>query len=224
MIIGWILLYKEYFIPSLFAIIDRFSCTEDVAGGIILAIGILLPDLILEIVSVFVSSKDHGFGKLVGSINFNLLIYLGIAGTLHQLLHIILENELYFLFDAYFSGLTGKNLQLSGYTVARDVTFHVIPLILLFMFFSDQQLPIYENIILVIIYGVYCLTMKFHGRMKNALAKKCTKTRKIENIPMNDNSGSIYPNLDCVIPGSPEQQEVNYTYIYEQPFNLPRLY
>ena len=84
MIIGWILLYKEYFIPSLFAVIDRFSCTEDVAGGIILAIGILLPDLILEIVSVFVSSKDHGFGKLVGSINFNLLIYLGIAGTLHQ--------------------------------------------------------------------------------------------------------------------------------------------
>ena len=213
MIIGWILLYKEYFIPSLFAVIDRFSCTEDVAGGIVLAIGILLPDLILEIVSVFVSSKDHGFGKLVGSINFNLLIYLGIAGTLHQSLHVILKNELYFLFDAYFSGLTGKNLQLSGCTIARDVTFHVIPLILLFMFFSDQQLSIYENIILVIIYGVYCLTMKFHGRMKNALAKKCTKTRKIENIPMNDNSGSIYPNLDCAIPGSPEQQEVNYIYM-----------
>ena len=97
MIIGWILLYKEYFIPSLFAVIDRFSCMEDVAGGIILAIGILLPDLILEIVSVFVSSKDHGFGKLVGSINFNLLIYLGIAG----MLHIILKNELHFLFDEY---------------------------------------------------------------------------------------------------------------------------
>ena len=131
------------------------------------------------------------------------------------MLHIILENELYFLFDAYFSGLTGKNLQLSGCTIARDVTFHVIPLILLFMFFSDQQLPIYENIILVIIYGVYCLTMKFHGRMKNALAKKCTKTRKIDNIPMNDNSGSIYPNLDCAIPGSPEQQEVNHIYKLE---------
>ena len=205
MIIGWILLYKEYFIPSLFAVIDRFSCTEDVAGGIILAIGILLPDLILEIVSVFVSSKDHGFGKLVGSINFNLLIYLGIAG----MLHIILKNELYFLFDAYFSGLTGKNLQLSGCTIARDVTFHVIPLILLFMFFSDQQLPIYENIILIIIYGVYCLTMKFHGRMKNAMAKKCSKTRKIDNVPMDDNSG-IYPKLDDVNSGSPEHQEVHY--------------
>ena len=205
MIIGWIFLYKEYFIPSLFAVIDRFSCTEDVAGGIVLAIGILLPDLILEIVSVFVSSKDHGFGKLVGSINFNLLIYLGIAGTLH----VILKNELYFLFDAYFSGLTGKNLQLSGCSIGRDVTFHVISLLLLFMFFMDEQLPIYENIILIIIYGVYCLTMKFHGRMKNAMAKKCSKTRKIDNVPMDDNSG-IYPKLDDVNSGSPEHQEVHY--------------
>ena len=53
MISGWILLYKEYFIPSLFAIIDRFSCTEDVAGGIVLAIATLLPGLIQEVVGLF---------------------------------------------------------------------------------------------------------------------------------------------------------------------------
>ena len=83
MIIGWILLYKEYFIPSLFAVIDRFSCTEDLAGGIVLAIGILLPGLITDVVGVFLSATYHGFGKFVGPINFNLLIYLGIAGMLH---------------------------------------------------------------------------------------------------------------------------------------------
>ena len=83
MIFGSVLIYKEYFIPSLFAVIDRFSCTEDVAGGIVLAIGILLPELILNVVSVFTSFKDHSFGKFVGSINFNLLIYLGIAGMLY---------------------------------------------------------------------------------------------------------------------------------------------
>ena len=114
------------------------------------------------------------------------------------------------LFDTYFSGLAGKNLQLSGCSIARDVTFHVLLLLLLAIFFTDQQLPIYENIILVIIYGVYCLVMKFHGRMKNAMAKKCcSKTQKIDNVPMDDNSG-IYPNLDNASPGSPEHQEVHY--------------
>ena len=86
MISGWIFLYKEYFIPSLFAMIDRFSCTEDVAGGIVLAIGTLLPGLIQEVVSLFSiddgdeADQDYGFGKIVGSINFNLLIYLAVAG------------------------------------------------------------------------------------------------------------------------------------------------
>ena len=30
---------KEYFLPSLFAIVDRFSFTEDVTGGIIMVLG-----------------------------------------------------------------------------------------------------------------------------------------------------------------------------------------
>ena len=84
MISGWILLYKEYFIPSLFAIIDRFSCTEDVAGGIVLAIGTLFPGMIQEFVAINMAYQAYGFGKLVGPINFNLLIYLAIAGIFHM--------------------------------------------------------------------------------------------------------------------------------------------
>ena len=84
MISGWIYLYKEYFIPSLFTIIDRFSCTEDVAGGIVLAIGTLFPGMIQEFVAINMAYQAYGFGKLVGSINFNLLIYLAIAGIFHM--------------------------------------------------------------------------------------------------------------------------------------------
>ena len=83
MIIGWIFLYKEYFIPSLFAIIDRFSCTEDVAA-LVLAIGTLLPVLIHEVLGALMAYQEayqkYDFGKIVGSINFNLLIYLAVAG------------------------------------------------------------------------------------------------------------------------------------------------
>merc|ERR1712217_856417 len=68
---GWVLLYKEYFIPSLIAIVQRFSCTEDVAGGAVLALGILLPELIQNIVSIFLAvsasanASVWGFGHMV---------------------------------------------------------------------------------------------------------------------------------------------------------------
>ena len=47
-----------------------------------MAIGLLLPDLIQTFISVFDEVPNVGFGKLVGGISFNLLIYLGIAGEI----------------------------------------------------------------------------------------------------------------------------------------------
>ena len=95
MIIGWIFLYKEYFIPSLFAIIDRFSCTEDVAA-LVLAIGTLLPVLIHEVVGCCLAYQEayqkYNFGKIVGSINFNLLIYLAVAGIYVKYLYVYVRS------------------------------------------------------------------------------------------------------------------------------------
>ena len=48
----------------------------------VVAIGLVLPDLIQTFISVFVEVPNVGFGKLVGGISFNLLIYLGIAGEI----------------------------------------------------------------------------------------------------------------------------------------------
>ena len=81
MIYGLVFLYKEFFIPCLFTVIHKFPSTEDVAGGILLAIGFLLPELIQNIIARFITYPDGlSLGKFVGSVSFNLLIYLGIAG------------------------------------------------------------------------------------------------------------------------------------------------
>ena len=72
--------------------LKRFSCSEDVAGAIVVAIGLLLPDLILTIISVLVTVPDIGFGKLVGGISFNLLIYLGVAGNTKESGNEIIEH------------------------------------------------------------------------------------------------------------------------------------
>ena len=57
-----------------------------------MAIGLLLPDLILTIISVFNAVPDIGFGKLVGGISFNLLIYLGVAGNTKESGNEIIEH------------------------------------------------------------------------------------------------------------------------------------
>ena len=64
--------------------LKRFSCSEDVAGAMVVAIGLLLPDLIETFISVFVEVPNVGFGKLVGGISFNLLIYLAVAGNIKE--------------------------------------------------------------------------------------------------------------------------------------------
>ena len=58
----------------------------------VVAIGLLLPDLILSIISVLVSVPDIGLGKLVGGISFNLLIYLAVAGNIKEPCNEIIEH------------------------------------------------------------------------------------------------------------------------------------
>ena len=86
----------------------------------------------------------------------------------------------------YFIGFAGKSLQLSGCSIGRDVTFHVVSLLTLVSFFIDETLEIWENIILILIYGIYCLVMKLNGKLKNCIIKKCSKAADTGNIPMED--------------------------------------
>ena len=97
MIIAFYLLCKEYLVPSLFAIADKGSCSksfnnlliiqilfidwlisgQDVTGGFVMATGISMPGLITGIIGVFFSKPEVGIGKMVGSINFNILVLVG---------------------------------------------------------------------------------------------------------------------------------------------------
>jgi len=166
MIGGYSILFQQYLIPCLFAIVKRFSCSEDVAGAMVVAIGLLLPDLIQTIISVFVSFPIVLFGKLVGGISFNLLIYLGVAGCV------------------------GKNLQLSGLTIGRDFIFQFLLIVILVVFMIDGLFLSYELILLFLFYGIYCLLLKFNGRINQFFKNKCCskESSKSGEIPMDDNN------------------------------------
>ena len=51
----------------------------DVTGALFLVVGLALPELILSLISQFVSFNDIGYGKIVGSSVFNILFVIGVA-------------------------------------------------------------------------------------------------------------------------------------------------
>ena len=59
----------------------------------------------------------------------------------------------------------------------------------------DGKFAIYELIVLILFYGVYCLLLKLNGRIKKFFDNKCCskKSPKTGEIPMDDNN-----------PGNPE--------------------
>ena len=59
----------------------------------------------------------------------------------------------------------------------------------------DGNFAIYELIVLILFYGVYCLLLKFNGRIKQFFDNKCCskESPKTGGIPMDDNN-----------PGNPE--------------------
>jgi Ca2+/Na+ antiporter len=84
----------------------------------------------------------------------------------------------------HYLGFAGKSVQLSGsWWILVD---HGVSLLLLVLFFLDETLEIWENIVLILIYGIYCLVVTFNGKMKNCIIRKCSKASETGNVQMED--------------------------------------
>ena len=90
----------------------------------------------------------------------------------------------YFSTILNFLGFAGKSLQLSGsWWILFD---HGLSLLLLVLFFLDEKLENWENIILILIYVIYCLVVTLNGKMKSCIIRKCSKASETENVQMED--------------------------------------
>ena len=164
MIIAFYLLCKEYLVPSLFAIADKGSCSQDVTSGFVMATGISMPGLITGIIGVLFSSPPEvGIGKMVGSINFNILVLIGYAGLI-------------------------SNSKIGWCCIFREIGVFFASLVLVCMFFIDQDMAIYESIVLVLFYFIYFLLVKFSPKL-NCCKKKVQEPigpKDIELEPKNE--------------------------------------
>ncbi|XP_004538764.1 sodium/potassium/calcium exchanger 3 [Maylandia zebra] len=131
----------DYFVPSLEKLCERLNLSEDVAGATFMAAGSSAPELFTSIIGVFITRGDVGVGTIVGSAVFNILCIIGVCG--------------------FFAG---QAVKLSHWALLRDSIYYTFSVTALIAFIYDEQVCWWESLVLILMYAVYILIMKFNGR------------------------------------------------------------
>lgn len=108
---------------------------EDVAGATFMSIATSSPELFINCVGTFITEGDIGFGTVVGSAVFNILVIPACCGL--------------------FSRTT---IQLARWSVSRDCIFYGFSVLALVIVIHDQRIMWYEAALLVTAYGFYLIS------------------------------------------------------------------
>ncbi|XP_061628131.1 sodium/potassium/calcium exchanger 3-like isoform X1 [Phyllopteryx taeniolatus] len=140
------LVCDDYFVPSLEKICKHLHLSEDVAGATFMAAGSSAPELFTSIIGVFVTKGDVGVGTIVGSAVFNILCIIGVCG--------------------FFAG---QAVKLSHWALLRDSVYYTFSVTALIAFIYDEKVCWWESLVLVLMYAIYILIMKFNNRVRSYL-------------------------------------------------------
>ena len=164
---GWVLLHvlgmaymfvalaivcDEFFVPGLEVITNQLEISDDVAGATFMAAGGSAPELFTSLIGVFISHSNVGIGTIVGSAVFNILFVIGMCA--------ISSREM---------------LHLTWWPLFRDVTFYILDLLMLIVFFLDNVILWWESVLLVLAYVAYVSFMKFNSQLEQAAKAQLNK-------------------------------------------------
>ncbi|XP_051951264.1 sodium/potassium/calcium exchanger 4-like [Xyrauchen texanus] len=142
----------DYFVMSLEKICEKLNLSEDVAGATFMAAGSSAPELFASVIGVFITHGDVGVGTIVGSAVFNILCIIGVCGI-----------------------FAGQVVYLTRWAVFRDSFFYILSVIALIVFIYDEKIVWWESLILVLMYAVYILIMKFNTSIQKVFTRQCDK-------------------------------------------------
>lgn len=141
MFAGIAIVCDEFFVPALDVLTEYSGVSDDVAGATFMAAGGSAPELFTSLIGTFKQSAV-GFGTIVGSAVFNVLFVIGMCA--------IFSKEL---------------LVLTWWPLARDSSYYALSLLVLAIFFQDQEIQVWEAAILLCMYGGYVLVMKNNAKL-----------------------------------------------------------
>lgn len=192
MFVALAIVCDEFFVPALGVITDKLAISDDVAGATFMAAGGSAPELFTALIGVFIAHSNVGIGTIVGSAVFNILFVIGMCALVSQ-----------------------EMLHLTWWPLFRDVSFYILGLILLIIFFLDNVITWWESAMLLAIYSLYVSFMKFNVQIERAFKSQLHKHKNIVQIiavvepdkvcvALNNNAlenvkkWSIYFNSSCV--------------------------
>ncbi|XP_058607237.1 sodium/potassium/calcium exchanger 1 isoform X2 [Onychostoma macrolepis] len=172
MFVSLAIVCDEFFVPTLGVITDKLEISDDVAGATFMAAGGSAPELFTSLIGVFISHSNVGIGTIVGSAVFNILFVIGMC--------------------ALFSR---EMLYLTWWPLFRDVSFYILDLIMLIIFFLDNTIMWWESMMLVGGYVVYVFFMKYNVQIERAFKSQLRKHKNIVKViaveePEKDNGTS----------------------------------
>ncbi|KAK3564361.1 hypothetical protein QTP86_017335, partial [Hemibagrus guttatus] len=139
-----------YFVSSLEKICENLHLSEDVAGATFMAAGSSAPELFTSLIGVFITKGDVGVGTIVGSAVFNILVIIGVCGI-----------------------FAGQTISLTWWPLFRDSVYYIISILALILIIYDEKVLWWETLVLISMYGIYILIMKFNGQIWGWVELKC---------------------------------------------------
>lgn len=158
MFIALAIVCDEFFVPSLTVITEKLQISDDVAGATFMAAGGSAPELFTSLIGVFISKSNVGIGTIVGSAVFNILFVIGMCA--------LFSKEI---------------LHLTWWPLFRDVSFYIMDLILLIIFFLDNFIQWWESLTLLSAYMIYVTFMKFNVQVEEKVKRLISKN-KVEKV------------------------------------------
>ncbi|XP_043101525.1 sodium/potassium/calcium exchanger 2-like [Puntigrus tetrazona] len=180
MFIALAIVCDEFFVPALTVITEKLEISDDVAGATFMAAGGSAPELFTSVIGVFVSHSNVGIGTIVGSAVFNILFVIGMCA--------LFSREI---------------LNLTWWPLFRDVTFYIIGLIMLIVFFLDNHITYFESIGLLLCYASYVTFMKYNVTVETLIKTKLLRNQvddieappKVISVADDENKLSAKPRL-----------------------------
>ncbi|XP_064169768.1 sodium/potassium/calcium exchanger 1 [Anguilla rostrata] len=159
MFVSLAIVCDEFFVPALGVITDKLAISDDVAGATFMAAGGSAPELFMSLIGVFIAHSNVGIGTIVGSAVFNILFVIGMCA--------IFSREM---------------LHLTWWPLFRDVSFYILDLIMLIIFFLDNTIMWWESLMLLMAYCSYVLFMKYNVQLEQAFKGQLSKHKNIIKV------------------------------------------
>ncbi|KAM4714838.1 sodium/potassium/calcium exchanger 2-like isoform 2-T2 [Anableps anableps] len=182
MFIALAIVCDEFFVPALTVITEKLSISDDVAGATFMAAGGSAPELFTSIIGVFISHSNVGIGTIVGSAVFNILFVIGMCA--------IFSKEI---------------LNLTWWPLFRDVSFYILDLIMLIIFFLDNFISIWESVTLLSAYAAYVVFMKFNSTVEG-FVKGCMHKNQVVEVEVQPKVSPGAPDDDGKLSARPRLQ------------------